>query len=78
MLDIRSLIIRMKWQHETQEVRTNQFQVYDVLQVSSMGLLTNGDSTNFSNGMHWLATHLTHCGLVTPYGDRDMDQHWLR
>ena len=21
---------------------------------------------------------LTHCGLVTPYGDIDLDQHWLR
>ena len=21
---------------------------------------------------------LTHCGLVTPYGDRDMGQRWLR
>ena len=20
---------------------------------------------------------LTHCGLVTKYGDRDLDQHWL-
>ena len=23
-------------------------------------------------------TSLTHCGLVTPYGDRDLGQHWLR
>ena len=22
--------------------------------------------------------NLTHCGLVTPYGDIDLDQHWLR
>ena len=21
---------------------------------------------------------LTHCGLVTPYGERDLGQHWLR
>ena len=21
---------------------------------------------------------LTHCGLVTPYGDRDLGQHWIR
>ena len=21
---------------------------------------------------------LTHCGLVTPYGDRDLGQHWFR
>ena len=23
-------------------------------------------------------TDLTYCGLVTPYGDRDLGQHWLR
>ena len=23
-------------------------------------------------------TNLTHWGLVTPYGDRDLGQHWLR
>ena len=23
-------------------------------------------------------SELTHCGLVTPYGDRDLGQHWLR
>ena len=22
--------------------------------------------------------YLTHCGLMTPYGDIDLDQHWLR
>ena len=22
--------------------------------------------------------NLTHCGLVTPYGDIDLGQHWLR
>ena len=22
--------------------------------------------------------HLTHCGLVTPYGDIDLGLHWLR
>ena len=25
-----------------------------------------------------MVAQLTHWGLVTPYGDRDMDQHWLR
>ena len=24
------------------------------------------------------SSELTHCGLVTPYGDRDLGQHWLR
>ena len=26
----------------------------------------------------WGGDELTHCGLVTPYGDRDLGQHWLR
>ena len=26
--------------------------------------------------MHW--GRLTYCGLMTPYGDRDLGQHWLR
>ena len=26
----------------------------------------------------WFHLSLTHCGLVTPYGDRDLGQHWLR
>ena len=24
------------------------------------------------------AHHVTHCGLVIPYGDQDLGQHWLR
>ena len=24
-----------------------------------------------------IITHLTHCGLVTPYGGRDLGQHWF-
>ena len=24
------------------------------------------------------STSLTHCGLVTPYGNKDLGQHWLR
>ena len=31
------------------------------------------------NSMHRMLTgKLTHCGQVTPYGDVDMGQHWLR
>ena len=26
----------------------------------------------------WGPIDLTHCGLVMPYGDRDLGQHWLR
>ena len=26
----------------------------------------------------WGGGRLTHCGLVTPYSDRDLGQHWLR
>ena len=25
-----------------------------------------------------IANPLNYCGLVAPYGDRDMGQHWLR
>ena len=28
--------------------------------------------------VHKAAVWLTHCGLVTPYGDVDLGQHWLR
>ena len=38
-----------------------------------------------ATGMFIIAYHissrahlLTHCGLVTPYGDIDLDQHYLR
>ena len=27
---------------------------------------------------HAVYHQLTHCGLVTPYGDIDLGQHWLR
>ena len=30
--------------------------------------------------LHWMkykSSHLTHCGLVTPYSDRDLGQPWL-
>ena len=30
--------------------------------------------TDFSNKV----SLLTHCGLVTPYGDKDLGQHWLK
>ena len=26
----------------------------------------------------WYIQNLTHCGLMTPYGDIDLGQHWLR
>ena len=32
-----------------------------------------------ANPIEWdMNCTLTHCGLVTPYGDRDLGQHWLR
>ena len=34
----------------------------------------NGDSVNNDNDDYWL----THWGLVTPFGDRDLGHHWLR
>ena len=30
------------------------------------------------NATTFLKNQLTHWGLVTPYGDRDLGQHWLR
>ena len=27
--------------------------------------------------LNWVI-HLTHCGLVLPYGNRDLGQHWVR
>ena len=32
----------------------------------------------FIRGIFQLLSKLTHCGLVTPYGDRDLGQHWYR
>ena len=33
----------------------------------------------YNNGWcHKPLTALTHCGLVKPYGNRDLGQHWLR
>ena len=38
--------------------------------------------TIFQGPMHQnessIILHLTHCGLVTPYGNLDQDQYWLR
>ena len=28
--------------------------------------------------IHWRTYISTHCGLVTPYGGRDLGQHWFR
>ena len=32
---------------------------------------------NYSQISNIICT-LTHCGLMTPYGDRDLGHHWLR
>ena len=38
-----------------------------------------GDALSVISPVMWnIKTHLTHCGLVTPYGDRDLGQLWLR
>ena len=39
--------------------------------------LINIDLT-LSLDIWFLPVILTHCGLVMPYGDRDVGQHWLR
>ena len=51
--------------------------------------LPDGPPGNHGNRNRWLAGSnlhydfvydilLTHCGLVTPYGDTDLGQHWFR
>ena len=36
------------------------------------------DSTHIDHAIDLQTSNLTHCGLVMPYGDRDLGQHWLR
>ena len=50
-----------------------------------LGILNTKSQSISSRGtdqicMEYSTAHieLTHCGLVTPYGDRDLGQHWLR
>ena len=31
-----------------------------------------------NNGIIRVFLHLTHCGLVTPFGDKELCPHWLR
>ena len=38
---------------------------------TAMGRFTSQKANN-------MRSVLTHCGLMTPYGDRDLGQHWLR
>ena len=37
-----------------------------------------GQVDNVSTGCSFALVILTHCDLVTPYGDKDLGQHWLR
>ena len=42
-------------------------------------IIMPGDVLGHLQTSGWTAvTKLTHCGLVTPYGNKDLDQHWLR
>ena len=45
-------------------------------------LYTDWKMTSFTNHLYgWISATcviLTHCGLVTPYGDIDLGQHWHR
>ena len=36
------------------------------------------DQININSSQGEVIVTLTHCGLVTPYGERDLGQHWLR
>ena len=41
-------------------------------------MLTQSNDIIWYHNTHELLFFLTHRGLVTPYGDTDLDQHWLR
>ena len=47
--------------------------------VSYSWQLTQGPC-NVTKAVRWLSSHncLTHCGLVTPYGDIDLSQDWFK
>ena len=53
------------------------------LNIHCIGPVSYRNSTLVGNNirkLHFekLKSYSTHCGLVTPYGDRDVGQHWLK
>ena len=54
-----------------------------LLDALSLFLLTNACYAEYILGnmkiyLHFLSFLKTHCGIVTPYGDTDLGQHWVR
>ena len=45
---------------------------------SCIYIYTRWDSLCYRRVSHHASMALTHCGLVTPYGGRDLGQHWFR
>ena len=39
---------------------------------------THGSGGDYNLHINPRLDELTHCGLMTPYGDIDLGQHWLR
>ena len=53
---------------------------FDITFVSGCGWKSIPTALPFKHGRpcYLAAAELTHCGLVTPYGDMELGQHWLR
>ena len=49
----------------------------DYCMVPTVWLPVEWQIASITTNRHLPTIILTHCGLVTPYGDIDLDQHWL-
>ena len=63
-------------------VKPSKVNILAVDDLGSQGISSHGiepvEYVQTTNIMLSMDNELTHCSLVTPYGDRDMGQHWLR
>ena len=55
--------------------KTNNSSKMAVMLTQTIYHLKDNDTNTFRNDFWW---ELTHWGLLTPHGDRDLGQHWLR
>ena len=53
----------------------HSFQWYSFIYIYMTPFSIHGDTQKV---LHTADYTLTHCGLVMPYGDTDLDQHWFR
>ena len=49
-----------------------------LIHVSKRSIYFNVDLSFVIHVIKHLVSRLTHCGLVTEYGGKDLGQHWLR